>query len=399
MKSNTLTVVSTETISLPEITLVPDNPREEVRKLFGLSEPQSIRDLMQSEEFFTLQEEFEKELEDNSPCKSIDLDIFKVVPPLYDLRNAYIDFVEQRERLRNPANGPSYRSSIIQMALSFEPRYAGIPTLSIPVDYDNYHNKEFLLDWQKRCLALILRKQYFYPCLVVDTTKDEMSKDFRSQFKLKDRMQEYDKFKSALAEGEDKEWAMQHCFDRIGVSAYPFSDPPQVTGMGDIKKAMFDNLLNSKEKNVPLSEKTFHNFVRSVSIYRKVWPEAAKTNIQGSWIRGMTAIIESFDTNILKGTDDWIVAILEEAKNPIYKIALDPENNLSPVGLITPMDWTSRKAWQGNMHTSRAISSFAEVWNTIRKENAKLKKVIPALDTNPIIGLQNGAKMLKMEKS
>ena len=372
MKSNKLSLVSDDTSSK---SVVPSNPREETRKTYGLPDPQQIGNLIQTEEFISLQEEFNKEIEDlGCNLQPIDLSSFKVVPPEFDLRNAWIDFVEQRDRLSIPVSGTSYRSSIIEMAKSFEPRYAGIPTLSIPVDYTGYGSEKFLLDWQKRCLALMLRGHYTYPCLIVDTSLEEMSKDFRSQFKLKDRMQEYDKFKSALADGEEKEWAMQHCFDRIGVSAYPFSDPPQVTGMGDIKKAMFDNTLNSKEKNLPLSEKNFHNFVRAVSIYRKVWPEKSKSTIQGSWIRGMTGIIESFDANILKGTDDWIVAILEEAKKPEYRIAFDlsPDNTLLPVGLKSPDDWTTRKDWHGNAHNSKAISTFAEAWNIIRKTNQKL---------------------------
>ena len=109
----------------------------------------------------------------------------------------------------------------------------------------------------------------------------------------------------------------------------------------------------------------------------------------------MTAIIASFDHNILNGTDDWIVEILEEAKNPKYGIHTD--ENGDPIGLTEPNEWTNKKGWQGNRFHQNAIVSFAEAWNVIRS-SPKFNKRIPKLDENPIKGLKGDAKMLPMQK-
>lgn len=383
MKSNTLSLISKSNI-------VPTNAREEVRKKFHLPDAQLISDLIQTEDFLTLKQEFLEEAE-VSTLSEINFSSFITHPPLFDLRTACIDYVDQRERLKDP----KYRKGIIDMALTFSVKDAEFPALRVPTDVPEDERTGYLLDWQKRCLALMLRDVYEYPTSKIASSTTEFSKDFSGQFRKKDRMQEYDKFKASLADGSEKHWAMQHCFDRLNLSAYPFSAPPQITALGDINKAMYDAALNPNEKNDSFDKRKFSNFVRAVGIYRRVWPESSKTFIQGSWIRGMTAIIASFDQNILNGTDDWIVEVLEEAKNPKYSIHTD--ENGDAIGLVEPSDWTSKKNWQGNRFHQNAIVSFAESWNIIRS-SPKLNKRIPKLDENPIKGLKGDAKMLPMQK-
>jgi hypothetical protein len=379
MKSNTLSLVT------PQTSIVPINPREAVRNLFNLDNPMTIADVISQPEFIDLQEKFDLEAE-GEILEPIDLSVYIQKPSSFDLRLAWIDYVDQRERLKDN----KYTNEIIRMALNFKVKHAGIPTLSVPTDAPEEDQYRYLLDWQKRTLALALRGVYVYPCNIVETTTNEMSKDFSSQFKLKDRMEEYDKFKASLAEGSEKHWAMQDCFTRMGVSAYPFSAPPQITALGNVTKAMFDSTLNPKEKNTAYNERTFTNFVRAVNIYRSVWPVSSKQIIQGSFVRGLTAILASFDPQILKGTDTWVIQILEEAKNPKYNIYnIDGD----PVGLAEPSDWT-KNGWDGNMFHQVAISSFANAWNEIAKNN----KLIPKLDKSPIIALNtSGVKMLDMK--
>jgi hypothetical protein len=369
--------------------IIPDDARDAVRKKFHLPEAQPVSDLIQSEDFQTLKQEYLEEAE-NSTLTDIDFSAFINSPPLFDLRNAWIDYVDQRERLKDT----KYRKGIIDMAITFSVKDAEFPALRVPMDVPEDQRAGHLLDWQKRCLALMLRSVYEYPTSQIASTTSEFSRDFSGQFRKKDRMQEYDKFKAFLAEESEKHWAMQHCFDRLNLSAYPFSAPPQITALGDITKAMYDPSLNPNEKNLGYADKKFLNFVRAVGIYRRVWPEASKKFIQGSFVRGMTAIIASFDQNILNGTDDWIVEILEEAKDPKYNLHTDGDGN--PIGLVEPNHWTAKKNWQGNRFHQNAIVSFAEAWNTIRKP-PKLNKRIPALDDNPIKGLRGDAKMLQMQ--
>lgn len=382
MKSNSLAFQ-------PKSSIVPENTRDVVRKKFHLPEAQPISDLLQTEDFLTLKQEYLEEAE-HSVLSDIDFSAFISHPPLFDLTQAWIDYVDQRERLKDP----KYRKGIIDMALTFSVKDAEFPALRVPMDIPEEERAGHLLDWQKRCLALMLREVFEYPTAQIASTEAEFSKDFSGQFRKKDRMQEYDKFKAALAEASEKHWAMQHCFDRLNLSAYPFSAPPQITALGDITKAMYDPTLNPNEKNSSFEDRKFTNFVRAVGIYRRVWPEASKTFIQGSFIRGMTAIIASFDTNVLNGTDDWIVEVLEEAKNPKYNLHTDENND--PIGLIEPNHWTSKKNWQGNRFHQNAVVSFAEAWNTIRC-SPKLSKRIPKLDDNPIKGLKGDAKMLPMQ--
>jgi len=382
---------NTTSLAESQSPLVPQNTRTAVRNLFGLNDPMPIGDVIQSPEFEKLQSDFDSIAEGES-LPSIDLSIFVKYPDLYDLRNVWIDYVDQRERLRED----KYRAGIIEMALNFNVKHAGIPVLSRPVDVPFENQHEYLLDYQKRTFALILRGIYEYPAIIVETTEDEMSKDFSSQFNLKDRMAEHDKFKASLAEGSEKHWAMQHCFTRIGVSAYPFSAPPQITALGNITKAMYDPILNPKEKNLSYEEKTFTNFVRAVNIYRSVWPNQSKTFIQGSFIRGLVAILAAFDTNVLKGTDTWVIQILNEAKNPKYNLWLDVDGKTS-LGFGEPTDWTNRHGWQANKFHQQAIVSFAKAWRTIRLDK-KLQKAIPKLDDAPITALEvSGVKMLDMK--
>jgi len=379
MKSNTLSLVT------PQTSIVPLNPRDAVRKLFNLNDPMTVAEVIAQQEFIDLQEKFNLEAE-GEILEPIDLSVYIQKPSSFDLRLAWIDYVDQRERLKDN----KYTNEIIRMALNFKVKHAGIPTLSVPTDAPEEDQYRYLLDWQKRTLALALRGVYEYPCNIVETTTSEMSKDFSSQFKLKDRMEEYDKFKASLAEGSEKHWAMQDCFTRMGISAYPFSAPPQITALGNVTKAMFDSTLNPKEKNTAYNERTFANFVRAVNIYRSVWPVSSKQIIQGSFVRGLTAILASFDPHVLRGTDTWVIQVLEEAKNPKYNIYnIDGD----PIGLAEPSDWT-KNGWDGNMFHQVAISSFANAWNEIAKNN----KSIPKLDKSPIIALNtSGVKMLDMK--
>lgn len=382
---------NTSPLAVSQSTLVPQNTRNVVRNLFGLAEPMSISDVVQSDEFVALKTEFDS-IAEGETLSPIDLSIFVKYPDLYDLRDAWIDYVDQRERLADE----KYRKGIIEMALNFNVKHAGIPVLSRPVDVDLQDQHEYLLDYQKRTFALILRGVNEYPAIIVETTENEMSKDFSSQFNLKDRMAEHDKFKAALAEGSEKHWAMQHCFTRIGVSAYPFSAPPQITALGNITRAMYDPVLNPKEKNDSYDQKKFTNFVRAVNIYRAVWPAQSKQFIQGSFIRGLVAILAAFENNVLKGTDTWIIQVLNEAKNPTHELWLDIDGK-TPVGFNEPSDWTNRYGWQANKFHQQAIVSFANAWTKIRLDK-KLQKAIPKLDDAPIKALElSGVKMLDMK--
>jgi len=382
---------NTTSLAKSQSPLVPQNTRAAVRNLFGLKDPMPIGDVIQSPEFEKLQSDFDS-IAEGETLTPIDLSIFVKYPDLYNLKNAWIDYVDQRERLRED----KYRAGIIEMALNFNVKHAGIPVLSRPVDVTFENQREYLLDYQKRTFALILRGIYEYPAIVVETTEDEMSKDFSSQFNLKDRMAEHDKFKASLAEGSEKHWAMQHCFTRLEISAYPFSAPPQITALGNITKAMYDPVLNPKEKNLSYEEKTFTNFVRAVNIYRSVWPKQSETFIQGSFIRGLVAILAAFDTNVLKGTDTWIIQILNEAKDPKYGLRLDVDGKTA-IGLGDPADWTNHYGWQANKFHQQAIVSFADAWTAIRLDK-KLQKSIPKLDQAPIKALElSGVKMLDMK--
>lgn len=387
MKHNILSLVTQPTTT----TVVPPNPREEVRKLFGLADPMSVGDVLKSDEFQTLQEDFNLAAE-GEVLSPLNLSCFVNSPPKYDLRSAWIDYVEQRERLKDE----KYRKGILDMALNFSVKHAGIPVLSRPTDVDINEQHEFMLDYQKRTFALALRGVYHYPAAIVETVQSEMARDFGSQFNLKDRMAEHDKFKAELAGGSAKHWAMQHCFNRIGVSAYPFSAPPQITALGNITKAMYDPILNPKEKNLGYEDRTFSNFVRAVAIYRSVWPEQSKTFIQGSFIRGLVAILTAFDTDVLKGTDTWIIQIFNEAKDPKHGLYFDVDGK-TPLGFREPQDWTNRHGWQANKFHQQAITSFANAWSKIRTDK-RLMKSIPKLDQNPIAAFSaSGVKMLDMK--
>jgi len=356
--------------------------------MFAIQDVQSLEEIMESEAFTTLQEEFANAAEGLilDPIDNFN-DHFVQVPDLYDLFKVKLDFVDQRERLKDP----KYRNEIIKMALNFKPKFAGFPVFSrVKGTTDDYAQ-----DWQKRLMACLLRGLQYYPASIVKTTIDELSDDFNSQFKNKDNIEAYDKFKSELSGGSEKHWAMQHCFDRLGVTAYPFADPPLLTGLGDVMTAMYNPALNSKEKGKSFAEKEFNLFVRAVGIFRRVWPQLAKERIPGSFIRGLVAILAMFDKNVLQGTDEWLVEILEEAKDSRYAILKDTDN-VTSIGFDSPFKWTSRKNWQGNRFHQNAVQSFALVWNEIRKDGKNNKsKRIPALDENPILGLDN-AKFLDM---
>jgi hypothetical protein len=392
MKKLKLAVVKNLTANT---SVVPKNAREEVRSLFKLPPAQPISDLIQTPEFLSLKNDFLKEKEEK-PLSDIDFSSFISHAPMFDLRTAWIDYVDQRERLKDDI----YKKNIIKIALEFSTKTGEFPALKVPKDSPEDKRHGYLLDWQKRCLALMLREVYEYPASQVFTTTEEFSKDFNGQFKFKDMVRNYDKFKARLAEEDPKAWAMQNCFDRLNLTIYPFSASggdgiPLLSALGDVEKTMYHSQLNPNEKSDDLKDRKFSNFVRAIGIYRRVWPQSSKTEIQGSWIRGMSAVIASFDHNILNGTDDWVVEILVEAKDPKYDLHTDMQGN--SVGLVAPDDWTSKKNWQGNRFHQNAIVSFAKAWNIIR--NSKGHRHIPKLDENPIKGLEGDAKMLSMQKA
>lgn len=368
--------------------VVPDNAIETVRDILGIPEKQSLRQVYDSEDFQSLLSEFRIETEG---LIFKDLGIFEKYfithPPVVDLLSVQIDYVFQRMRTQDSAG--SYRKEIIEMAKTFDPTYAGFPVLSITGKDDE---DAYLQDWQKRALALMLRGQFEYPAAKVRIDEKNLAKTFSSQFTKKDNMRAYDRFKNELADKSEKHWAMQNCFDRLGVTVYPFAEPPVLTGLGDITKAMYDKTLNPNEKNLPFSQKRFSNFVRAVAVFRRVWPELGKSEIQGSFIRGLVAIIAMFDNNILKGSDEWLVDVFIEAKDPSLQILKD-EDNINFVGFKSPSTWTNRKNWQGNRFYQNAAQSFAKVWNSVRANRKKWK--LPKLSENPINGLDN-AKFLDM---
>ena len=377
------------------LSIVPSNTREKVREMFAIDKKKTIKEIIATEDFQTLQEEFNKEAE-GLMLEPIDnfQDHFVSHPPIQSLLDKCVDKVDQRERI-DPSHPQNYRSEVKQMALTFDPKRAGFPQGN-RVSGEGEYDGDYLQDWQKRTLALCLRGVYDYPCSIVHTTLDRLADDFNSQFKQKDNIASYDKFKAELSAGSEKHWAQQNCFDRLGVTIYPFAEPPLLTGLGDVTQAMFNPQLNKKEKNVSFDEKQFTYFVRAVTVYRRVWPNLSKERIYGSWIRGCVAIIAMFDRHILKGSDEWLVEILTEAMDPSYEVLLDVDNE-TPIGFVSPTTWTSTKNWQGNRFHQNAVQSFAKVWNQIRKTNkANRSKRIPEIESNTISGLDN-AKFLDMD--
>lgn len=386
MNSNVTSLV----VAKPRKSVVPSNPREETRKTFGIPKSESIADLIKSSEFISLQAEYDSETETTSPAK-IDLSEFITSPPLVDLRTAHIDYVDQRERLKDVG----YRKGIIDIAVNFNVKYAEFPALKVPTDAPKNKQYGYILDWQKRTLALMLRGVYNYPCSQIKTTYGAMSEDFGSQFSKKDRMKEYDKFKAELADGSAKHWAMQACFERLSLSIYPFAPTkPHLTGLSDVTKAMYNSDLHPDEKNKSWDDKQFLNFNRAVAIYRVVYPTQSKNVIMGSWIRGCTAIIASLDDNILKKSDQWIITVFEEAKKASYGLHNDACGK--SIAFEEPTNWTGSFNWQGNNAHKNSIISFARAWNTI--SDAKGKKFLPRLKDDNIKALaQSDAKFLKME--
>lgn len=380
---------------MTKLKLVPSNTREAVRKLFSLDKAQTIGEIIKSEHFLTLQEEFEKQAEGLilEPIENFS-DHFISHPPLQNILTLLVDKVDQRERL-DPGNTKNYRKEVITMALTFKPKQAGFPQGNRVVGQGAYDG-DYLQDWQKRALALCLRGVYEYPCSIVYSELDSLAEDFNSQFKQKDNIASYDKFKSELSAGSEKHWAMQNCFDRLGITIYPYANPPLLTGLGDVTQAMFNPMINPKEKNLSFDEKQFVNFVRAITIYRRVWPELSKQRFYGSFIRGLVAIISMLDKNILKGSDEWIVEILEEAKDPRYEIIKDVDNE-TPVGFESPTTYTTRHVYDGNRRHQNAVQNFANLWNIIRKDKMKQKdRRIPKIAQYSIDALDN-AKFQNMD--
>ena len=366
-----------------KLQLVPANTRETVRDMFAIEDAKTVKEIMASDLFQTLQEEFDEASEGLilEPIDNFD-DHFSEYPPVRSLLTTVFDFVDQRERLKKE----KYRKEIIKTAINFKPKFAGFPQLNRV----RGTNKDYAQDWQKRMLAILLRGLTEYPCTVAYTTEDELSLDFTSQFKNKDNIEAYDKFKAELSAESPKHWAMQNCFDRLGVTVYPFAEPPLLTGLGDVTNAMFNPQLNTKEKNLSFDEKQFTYFVRAVTVYRRVWPELSKSRIYGSWIRGCVAIISMLDNNVLKGSDEWLVEIFTEAMDPRYGLRKDVDNE-TVLGYESPTTWTGKisKNWQGNRFHQNAVQSFAKVWNDIRKDKTDRKdRRIPKLAQHSIDALE-----------
>jgi len=371
------------------LSIVPSNTRETVREMFAIEDAKTVKEIMASDLFQTLKQEFD-EASEGLVLEPIDNfeDHFVEHPPVRSLLTVIFDFVDQRERLKKE----KYRKEIIKTAIHFQPKFAGFPQLNRVKGTEN----DYAQDWQKRMLAVLLRGLTEYPCSIVYTTEDELSLDFTSQFKNKDNIEAYDKFKAELSAESPKHWAQQNCFDRLGVTVYPFAEPPLLTGLGDVTQAMYNPMLNPKEKNFSFEEKQFTNFVRAVTIFRRVWPQASAERIPGSFIRGLVAIIAMFDKNILKGSDEWIIEILKEAQDPQYGVLKDVDNE-TPIGFIHPFTWTSKRNWQGNRFHQNAVQSFAKVWNEIRKDKLNRKdKRIPKIAQYSIDALDN-AKFQNMD--
>jgi hypothetical protein len=377
--------------------IVPSNTHETVREMFSIVDAQTIEQIIETENFKTLQQEFNEQAEGIvlEPIDNFE-DHFISHPPIQSILKLVIDTVIQRERI-DPSHPQNYRDDVIKMALNFKPKHAGFPQGNRVIG-EGKQDGDYLQDWQKRALALCLRGVYDYPCSIVHSKLDELAGDFNSQFIQKDNIASYDKFKAELSAGSERHWAMQHCFDRLGCTIYPFAEPPLLTGLGDVSKSMFDKVLNTKEKNTSYSENQFTYFVRAVTVYRRVWPAYSKTRIYGSWIRGCVAIISMLDKNILKGSDEWLVEIFTEAMNPKYGI-LKAEDNETVIGFVSPTTWTGRqsKNWQGNRFHQNAVQSLAKAWNEIRKDKGNRKdRRIPKLAQYSIDALEN-AKFQNVE--
>lgn len=373
---------------------VPSNPVEAVRTNFELGSAKTFAEIMDSDEFKETVEQFHIEAECET-LSTIDTSIFISAPPEIDIRNAIVDLVWQRDRLSEN----SYRDEVIKMAIKFSTVDADFPTWKVPVDTDNIPRAT---DWQKRALALLIRGVYFYPVSLVKTSSDKLATNFNAQFNQRDNMEQYDRFKAGLAEGNAQNWAQEHCFTRLGLTVYPYlADKPLLSGLGDVKKAMYDAVLNASEKNKPHEERTFNPFIRAIGIYRKQWPVLSTTKIYGSWVRGMTAIIVSFDEHILKGSDNWISTMLTEMEDPSYNLLYEDNKDsdgVLSIGYRSPSDYTAKHNWQGNRFHQNAIVSFAKNWNKILEKNKKLAKTIPKLDEAQIqlLELVPSTKMAKM---
>ena len=361
-----MTISNIKAKAQPTLNLVPENPREAVREAFDLPEAMSLAELMKTSYWATLVEEYKEELADNDLKLRPLEDVVELEAQKFDLREFWIDFVDQRERLKDP----NYRKAIIDMAINFSVKDADIPTGRKPSNVPKAKQVPYLSDWQKRALALLLRGVFEYEARIVWTLQEELAQDFNGQFRRKDNIKQYDRFKTDLAEGKEKQWCMQECFERLQLTVYPWGDPPLLTGLTDVTQAMFNPKLNSAENKTPLQEMKFTNFVRAVGVFRTVWPTIAQDQIPGSFIRGLTAVIASLDKNVLKGSDAQLVTILLEAKKKQYEL-WKAENEW--VGIEKPFDWTSRFNWQGNRFHQNAITSVATAWNKILKVDRKLK--------------------------
>jgi hypothetical protein len=159
---------------------VPNNPREATRKAFDIDQPISIADIMETELWKTLHNEY-LEAKQDIELKPLDTSMVHQSAPKFDLRKFWLDFVDQRDRLKDD----KYRKSIIDMALNFDVKDAGIPTGNIPVDVIKSKQVPYLPDWYKRALALCLRGEYEYEARLQHVEEKDLAGSFNSQFDKK----------------------------------------------------------------------------------------------------------------------------------------------------------------------------------------------------------------------
>ena len=102
------------------------------------------------------------------------------------------------------------------------------------------------------------------------------------------------------------------------------------------------------------------------------------------------------DKNILRGGDEWVVEILQEAKDPRYDLIRD-KDNITSVGFVSPFTYTNRHSYDGNRRHTNAVQGFAKIWNEIRKDKSDRKdRRIPKIAQYSIDALDN-AKFQNMD--
>jgi hypothetical protein len=352
-------------------TIVPKDPKNEVRRIFQLPQPSTISDLMESKEWKLLKKEYQKAAKGKN-IKPIDLsDIINWQGGYFNLTNFWIDFVVQRERLKYV----STRRRIIKLALEYDPILAGIPTGAV----DELHRVNST-NWFKRACANILRGQTEYPVAFVKVPQSELASHFNSQFENNDKQDPFQVHKTKLVEGNIQAWALQRAFQRNRVTAYPVPDEPMLKGYTYIREAMLDPSINPDDADKVLGDKKFKNFGRAITVHRLVFPNHSKVGFGGSIIAGLMSVIASLD-DISQGDDSLLVKILTEAKDKKYKIRQNKNEEWE--GFISPANFTNQAmGWQGNKLRKAPIITTAKMWNIIIGQNPEWD--IPAIDSQCI---------------